>query len=70
MPINEPSIEKLMEKTDSPYTLVAGVAKRSRQLLEGMPPLIDPKDRKPIAVSIDEINRGLIAFHRNLEDED
>ncbi|MHC1786723.1 MAG: DNA-directed RNA polymerase subunit omega [Christensenellales bacterium] len=69
MSINKPGIEQLRKKTDSNYTLVVEASRRARQLMEGLPPLIDPEDKKPLAIAIDEINRGLITYHRNLEDE-
>ncbi|HHX21582.1 MAG TPA: DNA-directed RNA polymerase subunit omega [Clostridiales bacterium] len=69
MPINDPGLEELKTHTDSPYTLVELVAKRTRALMDGAMPLVDPGERKPIAIAIDEINRGLITFHRNLEDD-
>ncbi len=70
MPINQPGIEELKNKTDSNYTLVLQVAKRARQLVDGAQPLVNPKERKPIGVAIEEINRGLLTYHRNLEDEE
>lgn len=70
MAINRPGIEELKGKTDSNYTLVLQVAKRARQLIDGAQPLVNPKDRKPIGIAIEEINRGLLSYHRNLEDED
>ena len=45
-------------------------AKRARQLVAGAQPLIDPKDMKPVTIAIEEINRGLLTYHRNLEDEE
>lgn len=70
MAINKPSVEELKEKTPSAYTLVVEVAKRTRELVEGAQPLIDPKEKKPIAVAIEEINRGLITAHRRLGQEE
>ena len=69
MPCNDRGLEELKTHTDSPYTVVALVAMRSRALMDGAMPLGDPGERKPIAIAIDEINRGLITFHRNLEDD-
>lgn len=69
MSINKPGIRELKSKTDSSYTLVVQAARRARQLVDGQPPLVDPKERKPLTVAIDEINRGLLSFHRRLEDE-
>ncbi|NLD34404.1 MAG: DNA-directed RNA polymerase subunit omega [Clostridiales bacterium] len=70
MPINKPGIEKLREKTDSSYTLVVMAARRARQLMDGAQPLVEQHDEeKPLASAIEEINRGLVAYHRKLEDE-
>ena len=69
MAINEPGIQFLIKKADSAYTLVEMVAKRARQLVDGAQPLVAESEKKPTAMAIEEIQRGLIAFHRNLEDE-
>ena len=66
MAINKPSVEELKEKTPSAYTLVVQVSKRTRELVDGAQPLVDPKERKAIGVAIDEINQGLITAHRKL----
>jgi len=70
MSVNKPGIVELSEKVDSRYTLVIESAKRGRQLVAGAQPLIDPKDQKPVSIAIEEINRGLLTYRRNLEDED
>lgn len=70
MPVNKPAIDELCEKVDCRYTLVVESAKRARELVGGAQPLIDPKDKKPVSIAVDEINRGLLTYHRNLEDED
>ena len=64
MAIINPTIVELSEKVDSRYTLVVEASKRARQLLGGAQPLIDEKDMKPLHVSIDEINRGLLTYTR------
>jgi DNA-directed RNA polymerase subunit omega len=69
MSINKPGIEALRKKTDSTYTLVVQASRRARQLMEGAQPLVDAEDKKPLAIAIEEINRGLLTYHRNLEDE-
>ena len=69
MSINEPGIGELRPKTDSAYTLVTQAARRARQLVDGVQPLVDPKEKKPLSVAIEEINRGLLTYHRHLEDE-
>lgn len=70
MPVNKPAIGELCEKVDSRYTLVVEAAKRARELVSGAQPLIDAKDMKPVSVAVEEINRGLLTYHRNLEDEE
>ena len=70
MPVNKPAIGELCQKVDCRYTLVVETAKRARELVDGAQPLIDPKDMKPVSIAVDEINRGLLTFHRNLEDEE
>lgn len=41
----------------------------ARQLIDGVPPLIDAKDKEnmPLSVAIDEVNRGLITYERSPE---
>lgn len=70
MSIVEPNIVELADKTDSRYTLVVEASKRARMLLGGTQPLIDAKEMKPLKVAVEEINRGLLSYERNEEDED
>ena len=70
MPVNKPAIDELCQKVDCRYTLVVESAKRARELVGGSRPLIDAKEMKPVSVAVDEINRGLLTYHRNLEDEE
>lgn len=70
MPVNKPAIDELCEKVDCRYTLVVESAKRARELVGGAQPMIDPKEKKPVSIAVDEINRGLLSYHRNLEDEE
>ncbi|NLD82712.1 MAG: DNA-directed RNA polymerase subunit omega [Clostridiales bacterium] len=68
--MNKPAIDELCEKVDCRYTLVVESAKRARELVGGAQPMIDPKEKKPVSIAVDEINRGLLSYHRNLEDEE
>lgn len=70
MPVNKPAIDELCKKVDCRYTLVVESAKRARELVGGAQPLIDAKEMKPVSVAVDEISRGLLTYHRNLEDEE
>lgn len=70
MAIVNPTIVELSEKVDSRYTLVVEASKRARQLLDGAQPLIDPKEEKPLKIAIEEINRGLLTYERDVEVQD
>ena len=66
MSMTSPTILQLLEKADCRYTLVVEVSKRARQLVDGVPALVDNKEREnmPVSVAIDEVNRGLISYDR------
>ena len=63
MMINPP-IGELLKKVDCRYTLAVEASKRARELIGGAMPLIDTKETKPLAIAIEEINRGLITYSR------
>ena len=71
MSMTNPTILQLLEKADCRYTLVVEVSKRARQLVDGIPPLIDAKDKEnmPVSIVIDEVNRGLISYERTTEND-
>ena len=66
----DPPIGELLQKVDCRYTLAVEAAKRARELIGGSMPLIETKETKPLSIAIEEINRGLIAYERNPEDEE
>ncbi|MDY3242539.1 MAG: DNA-directed RNA polymerase subunit omega [Candidatus Limiplasma sp.] len=70
MAIVNPTIIELSEKVDSRYTLVVEASKRARQLVDGAQPLVDPKDMKPLKIAIEEINRGLLTYERDPEEQE
>lgn len=65
----DPPIGELLKKVDCRYTLAVEASKRAREIIGGAMPLIDTKETKPLAIAIEEINRGLITYSRNEEDE-
>ena len=71
MSMTNPNILQLLEKADCRYTLVVEVSKRARQLVDGIQPLIDAKDKEnmPVSIAIDEVNRGLITYERAQESD-
>ena len=72
MSMTNPNILQLLEKADCRYILVVEVSKRARQLVDGIPPLIDAKDKEnmPVSIAVDEVNRGLITYERTAEVDD
>jgi len=62
-----PSLNSLMKRVDSKYTLVVEVAKRARQLVDGEKPLIEGDISKPVSLAVNEVNDGLIFYKRTKE---
>jgi len=60
-----PSIQTLLKKVDSRYTLVVVTAKRARQLVDGAPKLTKCASDKPVTVAINEIAENNITYVRN-----
>jgi DNA-directed RNA polymerase subunit omega len=60
-----PSIQTLLTKVDSRYTLVVVTAKRARQLVDGAPKLTKCNSDKPVTVAINEIAENDITYVRN-----
>jgi DNA-directed RNA polymerase subunit omega len=65
-----PSIDQMLSKVDSKYSLVVAAAKRARMLRDGVSPEIkSPVSHKYVGVALEEIDRGLIEYHRIPTDE-
>jgi DNA-directed RNA polymerase subunit omega len=59
-----PSVNDLLKKVDSRYTLVMLVSKRARQLVDGTKPLVSSKSNKPVSVAVEEVAQDKIKFIR------
>lgn len=59
-----PSIDSLINKVDSKYTLVIAAAKRARMLNENSPRLVDSTSIKNVSVALEEIETGKIGYER------
>ena len=59
-----PSINDLMKKVDSRYTLVVEAAKRARQLVDGANKLTKVNSDKEVTVAIHEISEDKITYVR------
>ncbi len=60
----EPSLDTIVHKVDSKYTLVVLAAKRAREILNGDSPLVDCKSNKPVTIALQELAKNRITFER------
>lgn len=58
----KPTLESLMKRVDSKYTLVTLAAKRARQLTDGDKPLVDVDTTKVVSIAMEEIDQGKITY--------
>jgi DNA-directed RNA polymerase subunit omega len=67
-----PSIDNLLTKLDSKYTLVTLASRRARYLKESKERdlrIEKPKSHKPVGRALEEISSGQLTFKRNEEEE-
>ena len=67
--IIQPPIKELVNKVDCRYSLVVLASKRARELVNGDEPLIDISESKPIAIALNEIERGNVGYRRPADAE-
>jgi len=60
-----PSVNDILEKVDSRYTLVLLVSKRARQLVDGNKPYIDIATNKPVSIALHELAEDKITYTRS-----
>ncbi len=60
--MKQPSLDTLMSKVDSKYTLVIVVAKRARQIMEDAKHEDLAKGVKPVSISLVEISESNLKF--------
>ncbi|MBU2701060.1 DNA-directed RNA polymerase subunit omega [Sporomusaceae bacterium BoRhaA] len=65
--MNHPSVDVLLSKVDSRYTLAVLGGKRAREILNGSEPLVACKSLKPTTIALEEIAQGKITFQRTKE---
>lgn len=58
--INNPPLEKLIEKIDGRFNVVIAVSKRARQLSEGCPQFYEGPEKNPLTIATKEIAEGSI----------
>lgn len=60
-----PSIDKLLDKVDSKYSLVVAAAKRARMLREGaQQEIASPKSHKMVGVALEELYGDQIRYEK------
>jgi DNA-directed RNA polymerase subunit omega len=59
-----PSLDVLVKKVDSKYTLVVLAAKRAREIMNGDAALVDSKSNKPVTMALEEVAQGKVVFER------
>lgn len=57
-----PSIDALVKKVDTKYTLVTLVAMRARELTDGALPLLDDDGKKTVTLALEEIYKDKITY--------
>lgn len=60
----KPSLDQLVEKVDSKYTLVILAARRGRDIQTGKPKQVDSRSNKPVTVALEELVAGKLFFER------
>lgn len=61
------SLDDLVDKVDSRYTLVVQVAKRARQLVDGQKPMVATDSDKSVTIAVQEVKEGKIHYRKNEE---
>ena len=56
------TLDELLTKVDSKYTLVVLAARRARQLVDGAEPVIEPTASKPVTVALEELAAGKLSY--------
>jgi len=65
-----PSIDVLLDKTQSKYVLVVGAAKRAKAIKKDGTCLIEnPYNKKPIGIALEEIYEGKIFIKKVTEEK-
>ena len=62
--IVKPTVQSLLEKVDSRYTLVIVAAKRARRLSEGAHKLTEYNSNDPVTIAAHEIDEKKITYVR------
>ncbi len=68
--MKQPSLDLLMDKVDSKYTLVVVVAKRARAIMEESTHEDLAKGVKPVSISLEEIAHSKLNYESTQEEHE
>ena len=68
--MKQPSLDRLMRKVDSKYTLVIVVAKRARAIMEEAKHEDLAKGIKPVSISLEEISHSAFSYECTPEESE
>ena len=63
----EPTIDELLTKADSKYSLVCAAAKRAREIVDGADPMNTGGAKKPVTMALQEISEDKITYEQTTE---
>ena len=63
----EPTIDELLTKADSKYSLVCAAAKRAREIVDGAEPLNSGDAKKPVTIALQVIGEDKIKYEQTTE---
>ena len=59
-----PSLDLLLSKVDSKYTLVVLTARRAREVVAGEPVMVNSKSSKAVTIALEEIGADKVSYER------
>ena len=59
-----PSLDHLLKKVDSKYTLVVLTARRAREVVAGDRVLVNRKSNKAVTIALEEIGANKVTYER------
>ena len=65
--IVRPTLQSLLKRNPSKYSLVIGTAKRARQISQGEEVLVKTDDVAPVTIAADEIEDGKVTVENDNE---
>ena len=59
-----PSLDHLLKKVDSKYTLVVLTARRAREVVAGDRVLVNSKSNKAVTIALEELGANKVTYER------